>query len=622
MQPLPIIIVAYNRPQSLARLLKSVDNADFPAKGVNLYISLDKASNSDCADLANNFDWKFGKKTVIEHEHSLGLFNHIMACGDLAAQLGGAIILEDDLFVSPAFYDFAQKATAFYQDEPLIGGISLYSYAYTETRNLPFEALKTGFDTYFMQVASSWGQVWTATHWQAFKTWFNENEFMAADGEIPDHLMEWGDQSWKKHFNRYLISSGKYFVHPQISFTTNFEDPGTHATTQGLYQVSLAQNTWQYSFESLSESKNRYDAWFEIEPECLKHWNPTLKNNDFTVDIYGTKNLSQTSKPEIITSRNVTEDSRTWSMQMFPLIMNVAANTKGADLRLAKLSNVKPSELAPREWFFRTRSLVPDYILEKKMFHVLVAASHFNPTELGKTIASIKKQDYSFVKIWLLVPSNQANKYTDLDSRVRVISCKGTSETELIKSGLKLLQHGNAVVLKQNDCLLNQILSSATEIFHAFSDINWLLSAKTDPRGFVPFGYRLNAVGFKNALKSESLDLDFTSTFFRVEWVRNKEIQEVIQNDTFTKWLADSASHALPTLVALPTSISKNLTQISSALNNNQYSFGSWFICRFCSFFGKHTNSTWPHKLFNLYFNIPDTIRYDTEHKTWYRDRF
>jgi hypothetical protein len=46
---------------------------------------------------------------------------------------------------------------------------------------------------------------------------------------IPAYLQQWGPESWKKHFIHYLVDTGKYFVFPRISLTTNFEDYGTHA---------------------------------------------------------------------------------------------------------------------------------------------------------------------------------------------------------------------------------------------------------------------------------------------------------------------------------------------------------------------------------------------------------
>src|SRR5688572_10825284 len=100
MQKPAIVIPAYNRPASLQRLLDSLRKAEIPHE-VKLVISIDQGGPAGVKQLAENFAWPFGEKKIILHENHLGLKDHILAAGNLSAEYGSIILLEDDLFVSP-----------------------------------------------------------------------------------------------------------------------------------------------------------------------------------------------------------------------------------------------------------------------------------------------------------------------------------------------------------------------------------------------------------------------------------------------------------------------------------------------------------------------------------------
>ena len=69
-----IVVVAYNRPKSLSRILSSLENANYPREPVPLIISIDWAEdNLDVLEIAKDFNWKFGEKKVIYQQMNLGL---------------------------------------------------------------------------------------------------------------------------------------------------------------------------------------------------------------------------------------------------------------------------------------------------------------------------------------------------------------------------------------------------------------------------------------------------------------------------------------------------------------------------------------------------------------------
>ena len=67
-----IIVVAYNRPGSLKRLLDSLSRAVYSLDNVSIIISIDHKENDsrslEVVAIANSFEWKFGHKTVLLRE--------------------------------------------------------------------------------------------------------------------------------------------------------------------------------------------------------------------------------------------------------------------------------------------------------------------------------------------------------------------------------------------------------------------------------------------------------------------------------------------------------------------------------------------------------------------------
>lgn len=327
-----IIIVAFNRPNSLKRLLSSLNRIHPKVINIQLIISIDYSlNNEEVVLIAEEYKWKFGPKKVITHEERLGLRNHIIKCGDLSQDFGSVIILEDDLMVSPYFYNYAVDAIEFYQDDDLIGGISLYSQPYTESVKLPFIPLKEESDVYFMQIASSLGQAWTSKQWRNFREWYDTNPEISTIEGLPIMIKRWPQTSWKKYYCAYLVEYNKYFVFPHLSYTTNFNDPGSNIVMKsymGQTQISIFNNKLNY--KKLEDSLNVYDAYSEIQPDRLKMLAPQLNIYDFEVDIYGKK---ETYKKEfVLTSRPSKNPIYSFEKSMKPHELNIIYNLSGNDI--------------------------------------------------------------------------------------------------------------------------------------------------------------------------------------------------------------------------------------------------------------------------------------------------
>ena len=283
-----IVVVAFNRPRSLQRLLTFLSKAQYPDKNITLIISIDRGDNQNVLNIANDFVWEFGEKIVDYQKENLKLRKHILKCGNWSEKYGSVIVLEDDLIVSPYFYNYAVQALSFSENREYIGGISLYNHRWNVNVSEPFEIMDDPYDIWYFQFASSWGQAWTATQWKNFKKWYviNESKDLHAS-DMPKFVANWSSSSWLNYFIKYLIESDKYFIYPKKSLTSNFSDAGTHVNSDNTnYQVPLDECKRVYHFSELEESRCVYDAFFESQRMIDIH---EIKTTDITIDLYGSK---------------------------------------------------------------------------------------------------------------------------------------------------------------------------------------------------------------------------------------------------------------------------------------------------------------------------------------------
>ena len=342
MQLPTIVIVAFNRKESLARLLDSLEAAHYPQGDIELVVSID---HSDCQHeilaLAQTFPWSHGKKSIVTRKQPLGLREHILLCGDLSQEYGSVIVLEDDLYVSPFFYTYCQRAQSFVSDESRIAGVSLYNHLYNETAKVGFQPRDDGFDNYYLQLPSSWGQAWTDTQWRKFRSWYEHEKDLPISDEdnVPTDIANWPQSSWKKYFAKYMVANDLYFIFPRYSLSTNFMEPGTHNTrTFHHLQVPLQQSDRKPSFSRLSDSRAVYDAYCELKAGvlCLGTKELAPYGDDLTVDLYGVKPISKLRTKYILTSKVVDQPIQRWGRNLKPHEQNILGSIAGDKFALGE----------------------------------------------------------------------------------------------------------------------------------------------------------------------------------------------------------------------------------------------------------------------------------------------
>lgn len=340
MSKLAILIVGYNRPGNLKRLLQSLDDADYQGDNVDLLISIDKSGDDSVERVASKHIWIHGKKKVYTYPKRMGLKNHIIHCGTFLNEYDAIAILEDDLYVSPAFYNYMKQTVAIYKDDNNIAGISLYTHLWNPNPqvNFPFEPADSMYDVFFMQYAQSWGQVWMKKQWQDFIQWYDDNSGeIPIDDDFPIYVSKWNN-SWLKYHIKYCVEKNKYFVYPYKSLTTCFTDVGAHNILGGnAYQVALCKKCRKQLVLPKFDVSDAvyYDVFFERQRIGFA---VDINDNELIVDLYGVKKINAKRYKYLLTMNTYPYSIiKQFGLHMRPHEENIIYNIPGNDLFLYKL---------------------------------------------------------------------------------------------------------------------------------------------------------------------------------------------------------------------------------------------------------------------------------------------
>jgi len=342
-----IVIIAFDRAVALSRLLTSLANAVYQGgKDIPLVISIDNGGSPDVEVVAGKFVWEHGSKRVIKHNRNLGLREHVLFCGDLSSEYGAVVVLEDDLFVSPYFYEYVNASISFFESSDRVCQISLYSPEINEFARRPFLPVKDGYDNYFIQSASSWGQIWTARYWQGFREWYHQTakkKYIQWAG-VPSMVKDWPESSWKKYFIKYMHERNMFSVYPGVSLTTNWGDDGEHMKSAGVrFQVPLLLANKRYRFCEIESSISQYDAFFEPCEVLLKKLAPWCQNiqESIEADFYGLKQPCDINSEILVSVKNCSDPTLSFGEQMHPPVSNVIFEVPGKDFAVGKALHFK-----------------------------------------------------------------------------------------------------------------------------------------------------------------------------------------------------------------------------------------------------------------------------------------
>lgn len=336
-----VVVVGYNRPDTLERVLRSVSKAQYDYTDIRLIISIDHSENEKVVQVAESFEWKHGEKKIIYHSQRLGLRKHIISCGDLTRQYGAVMILEDDLFVSPDYYNYAMQTLERYGEDSRIAGISLNTKRELLESSYPFFPLCIGYDIFFQQFATSWGQVWNEQMWNGFREWYDAHPELPQHKDVLPEVLNYPDTSWAKFYQTYIVDTGKYFVYSYDSLTTNFGDVGQHfGNSSSSVQSVLFYGKKKYRMPEFEEGV-KYDIYGE--PVGLGRY-LGVPEDQLTCDMWGRKREGAYRRYVLSSRRLGYKIVKSFGMQMKPMELNVLEDIEGQELFLYDTAELEKQE--------------------------------------------------------------------------------------------------------------------------------------------------------------------------------------------------------------------------------------------------------------------------------------
>lgn len=326
-----LVVVGYNRPDSIRRILGSLEQADYDYEDIRLVVSIDHSGMEEVVRTAEECVWSHGSKEVFYRSERLGLRKHIISCGDMTEKYGSVMILEDDLFVSPDFYNYAMQALERYGDDPRIAGISLNTKRELLESPYPFFPLHTGYDVYFQQFASSWGQVWNRRMWADFKEWYEQNQTLPRNVNVPLTVLNYPETSWAKFYQTYVVEKNKFYVFSYDSLTTNFGDAGEHFNhDSSAFQSVLFYGKKEYRMPAFEDGV-KYDIFGE--PLGLGKV-LEVPEEELTCDFWGRKQEASYKRYLLTCCRRPYKVVKQFSMCMKPMELNVMEQIPGKEITL------------------------------------------------------------------------------------------------------------------------------------------------------------------------------------------------------------------------------------------------------------------------------------------------
>ncbi|MBC9934389.1 glycosyltransferase family 2 protein [Chitinophaga qingshengii] len=164
----PIIFFAYKRPDIARKALESLALNPEAAES-ELYVFADGPKEGATAETLQQIaatrevirsrQW-CGTVHIAERVQNYGLAKSVITgVTEVIEKHGKAIIVEDDLVLSPYFLRYMNEGLDLYEDEPQVA--SLHGYVYPVQEKLP--------ETFFIRGADCWGWATWARAWKQFE---------------------------------------------------------------------------------------------------------------------------------------------------------------------------------------------------------------------------------------------------------------------------------------------------------------------------------------------------------------------------------------------------------------------------------------------------------------------
>ena len=226
-----IIVLAFNKPESLSRLLSSLlrlgdrDNAS----RIDIVIAVDRGHmgyfDLPTLKVAKEFIWEFGRKRVVLKERHTGqLYQWLEAYSYVGSESSFVLILEDSVVLSPDWFDYVMSVLRHDKVKQLYSRIAGWTLEAPILRQSPASSIVT-----FYKLASEKSSVilseikrvrsFIIIHnvWSSFLKWFEDESESVPKGLLDQVFAvrlenrgiytDWAREMWISWFSYFLLQS-------------------------------------------------------------------------------------------------------------------------------------------------------------------------------------------------------------------------------------------------------------------------------------------------------------------------------------------------------------------------------------------------------------------------------
>lgn len=286
-------MITNDRPASLSRLLTSLTTADYFSDTPSLSISLEQTATDRTHALLDNFAWSYGHYTLRHRVVRGGLLPAIIESWYPTSNHTFAVILEDDIELSPHFYGYLKYALLTYRysspsssspassSSKKLFGISLYQQQTNELHltgrqlfnaHALFPPSYSPTSPYLSPIPCSWGALYTPEIWREFHAYLalrlSESAIAIETDVVPEVRSNNWYRSWKKYWIELSYLRGYVMLYPNYGFDPLLEDEAG---------VSLSTNHLEVGVHNKNRKRAGATTVVLSAEEERKEWEKTAR---------------------------------------------------------------------------------------------------------------------------------------------------------------------------------------------------------------------------------------------------------------------------------------------------------------------------------------------------------
>ena len=256
----PVLVMAYNRPKHLKRLLLSL-SSNVESKESKIFISIDGPKTERDVSLVNECrnvaaqDYGFLNTIIWTSEKNRGLANSVInSVNKVLKTFNSIVVLEDDLLVSNYFLNYMNAGLNEYAGNSRVAAIHGYQY--------PLGYIGTG--CVFKRGTDCWGWGTWRNQWETsnFDARYLLNELQTnrlkkkfdlggftSNFKLLNLQLENKIDSWAIRWHASMFLQEKFTLYPPESLVLNLglDGSGTHEGNNNVFETKLSSNSnWNF----------------------------------------------------------------------------------------------------------------------------------------------------------------------------------------------------------------------------------------------------------------------------------------------------------------------------------------------------------------------------------------